>query len=463
MEFVFVGKSIESKDKLVIENDIYNNQTITTEKMIDFSPLTIHKAKNFLISIIDGLNQKNFGLNTLQYSIKDIIFFKNKYSNIPGYKLFIDSGGYSIIVGDVNPSDIPKFIDCYIYYLESQIDVYDYIFSLDIPVFLNYPTYNTKQNIYQLNKLSLSRSLQILNKYPDLKDKIYFIYQFKIKGQYEIWDKLYEELELKNYVKCWGIGGLVGMRGILRNDPNSNDINFSPFIALTFRCLYDYSHALNQDFFKLHILGIYIKYDRFQIIILEKLFKLYLQHNNVLLTYDSINYFRTAELKIKNLEIYTIIGEDIIKYNSILDVPMEVLKLVYTNTDIDYLSNMLFELSRLKTSTNLLNIDTFVPLNVFSNLQIDKFFEMIINKYKIIELFSSQNYEIFNRKLISILTHLNTKYSFLFTPKLVKCISENLRITYIFHLWWTKDRTKLKLDKLVNDFINKINFPGELL
>jgi len=461
MEFVFVGKSIESKDKVVIETDTNNNVSILTKKVLDFSPLTINTTKNLLISIIDGLNQKNFGLDTLQSSIKDIIFYKNKYSSSPGYKLFIDSGGYSIIVGDVKPSDIQKFIDCYAYYLESQMEIYDYIFSLDIPIFLDYPTYNTKDNILQLNTISISKSLKILNKYPQLKNKFYFIYQFKVKGQYEIWDKLYSNLELKNHIKCWGIGGMVGLRGILRNNPDSNEINFSPFTALAFRSLYDYVNSISPELFRLHMLGVYIKYDRFQIIILEKLFKYYLQHDNILLTYDSINYFRTAELKIKNLEIFYISGEDIIKFDKIWDVPLEVLKLVYTD-DI-FFSNMLEELERLKTSTNLLNIDTFVPLNVFSNLQIDKFFEMVINKYNIMDLFLSINYDQFNRKLNLILLNLNSKYPFLFTSKLIKCISENLRITYIFHLWWIKDRTKLKLDRLINDFINKINFPGELI
>jgi hypothetical protein len=461
MEYVFVGNSIESKDKIVIETDIYNKQTITTEKMLDFSPLTIKKSKNLLISIINGLNQKNFGLDTLQYSINDIIFCKNKYLNIPGYKLFIDSGGYSIIVGDVKPSDIQKFIDCYIYYLETQINIYDYIFSLDIPIFLDYPTYNTKSNIFQLNNTSLIKSVEIINKYPELKNKFYFIYQFKVKGQYEVWDKLYSDLELKNHIKCWGIGGMVGLRGILRNDPNSEEINFSPFTAISFRCLYDYSTSLNMDIFKLHMLGVYIKYDRFQIIILEKLFKLYLQHDKVLLTYDSINYFRTAQLKIKNLETYYIYNGDIIKYDKIWNVPMEVLKLVYDNDES--FSSMLLELDRLNSSVNLLNVDTFVPLNVFSNLQVDKFFDDLIIKYEIMNIFLCSNYEQFNRKLTSILTHFNSKHSNLFTPKLIRCISENLRITYIFHLWWTKDRTKLKLDKLINDFINKINFPGGLL
>lgn len=461
MEFVFVGKSIESKDKVVIETDINNNTSITTKKMLDFSPFTINNSKNFLISIIDGLNQKNFGLDTLQCSINDIIFYKNKYSYCPGYKLFVDSGGYSIIVGDVKPGDIQKFIDCYTYYLETQMNIYDYIFSLDIPIFLDYPTYNTKNNILQLNNISLTKSLEVLNKYPQIKDKFYFIYQFKVKGQYEVWDKLYTDLELKNHIKCWGIGGMVGLRGILRNDPGSTDINFSPFTAIAFRSLYDYVNSLSPNLFRLHMLGVYIKYDRFQIIILEKLFKYYLQHNNILLTYDSINYFRTAELKIKNLEIFYIFGEDIIKFDKIWDVPLDVLRLVYT--DDVYFSNMLEELERLKSSVNLLNIDTFVPLNVFSNLQVDKFFEMVINKYNIMELFLSANYDQFNKKLNLILLNLNSKYPFLFTSKLIKCISENLRITYIFHLWWIKDRTKQKLDGLVNDFINKINFPGALM
>jgi len=461
MEFVFVGKSIESKDKVVIETDINKNTTISTKTMFDFSHITINNAKNFLISIIDGLSQKNFGLDTLKYSINDIMFYKNKYSYIPNYKLFIDSGGYSIIVGDVKPSDIQKFIDCYIYYLETQIDIYDYIFSLDIPIFLEYPTYNTKENIFKLNNLSLSKSINILNKYPQLANKFFFVYHFKVRGQYDIWNKLYDDLELKKYIKCWSIGGMVGLRGILRNSSESDDINFSPFTAIAFKCLYDYTNSINKEFFRLHMLGIYIKYDRFQIIILEKLFKQYLQDNNILLTYDSINYFRTAELKVKSLEIYDQYDDDIVKFNNISEVPIDILKTVYN--DETTFSNMLDELDRLKNSKNLLNIDTFVPLNVYSNLKIDKFFEYIIEKYEIMKLFNSLDYSEFSRKSHVILANLSLRYPILFTSKLVKCIEENLRITYIFHIWWKKDRSKIKLDKLINDFVNKINFPGKLL
>jgi len=458
MEYVFVGKSIESKEKIVIESDKFNTTKISSEIMYDFSKHSIKYSKNFLISIIDGLNQKNFGIDTLQCTINDIIFYKNKYINIPNYKLFVDSGGYSIIVGDVKPNDISKFIDCYIYYLETQMNIYDYIFSLDIPIFLEYPTYNTKENIFKLNNLSLSKSIDILNKYPQLKDKFFFVYHFKVRGQYDIWNKLYDDLELKKYIKCWSIGGMVGLRGILRNCPESEDMNFSPFTAIAFKCLFDYIHTSNPTTFRLHMLGVYIKYDRFQIIILEKLFKQYIQHDNVLLTYDSINYFRTAELKVKSLEIFCRYNDDIVKFNNLTEVPDNVLKFVYE----DCYSNLIEELERLKSSKNLLNIDAFVPLNVFSNLQIDSFFEMIIDKYEIINLFYSSNYSEFSRKIHIILLNLNHKYQFLFTSKLIKCIEENLRITYIFHIWWKNNRSKQKLDKLINDFVNKINFPGSL-
>ena len=47
-------------------------------------------------------------------------------------------------------------IDCYTVYLESEGDIFDYIFSLDIPFSLKYKEFNTRKNIFEANEKSLT-------------------------------------------------------------------------------------------------------------------------------------------------------------------------------------------------------------------------------------------------------------------------------------------------------------------
>lgn len=478
MDYVFVGgKPIATGDKHIFKTDLKTinpfdlsnvGQIIGTHSIkskSDFNIIPVKYAKNSLISIIEGLNQKSFGYNTLNITINSIREFKRKYTDLTTSKLFIDSGGYSIIVGDVPPTSVTKFIECYNHYLLTEKDIFDYIFSLDIPIFLNNPEYNTIGHIENFNRLSLTSSLEILKNNPELQDKFYFIYQFKVDGQYQIWDKLYTELSLDKYIKNWAIGGMVGMRGILRNDPNSKDINFSPFTALAFKSLFDYmnSSGFGQSDFRLHCLGIYIKYDRFQLVLLEQLFTEYLRSlikdPDPKLTYDSVNYMRTAQLKVKTLEIFNRQDDTIIRYDGIQNVPHDLLQKVYGTL----YEEVLKELEALNIGQNLMNIDAFTGLNVYSNVEVDKFFHSIIKKYQIIDIFfNCRDYEHFKRLIDPILITFSTKWPYIFTSKLIKCIRENFRITYIFHYWMLKKKDKRTLDSLILDFIKKIGFPGGL-
>ena len=75
----------------------------TTSKLIINSPkrrfLDIF-TKNYLFSLIGGLSQKEFGFDTLFKILNKISNFKNSLKD--DQRLFIDSGRYSIIKGDVN-------------------------------------------------------------------------------------------------------------------------------------------------------------------------------------------------------------------------------------------------------------------------------------------------------------------------------------------------------------------------
>ncbi len=482
MNFVYVGGSkvsptgikhtgndIEINKTNPFQTNLFNTQQINQIKKTDYNKSIIQQTNLALISIIGGLNQTNFDHSTLNKAISDIRGYKSAYMDtVPGSKLYLDSGGYSVIVGDVKPTDVGRFIYYYNYYLENERHIFDYMFSLDIPIFLEYPQYNTKEHIYNFNNQSLSASRDILIKYPELCDKFYFIYQFKIDGQYEIWNRLYKELELKKYIRNWAIGGMVGLRGILRRDPNSTDINFSPFTAMAYKSFFDYLNSDNVDNnFHLHSLGVYIKYDRFQLTLLEKLFQQYrvdLEHETtctqqMFLTYDSVNYMRTAQLKVRDLIIYQFKDNDLYIHNNIQSLDDYILRDVYT----EFYDDMMVDMSNLKILKNLNNIDTFTPINVYSNKQLDYFFDYIIDKYEIVnEFMKANNWETLSKKLNVIILTLSAQYPDIFNSKLTTCVRENFRITYIFHHWYQNNRTEDKLNTLINSFVNKIGFPFKL-
>lgn len=479
MQFVYVGGSkaaptgikyksngIEINKDNPFQTNLTGVATVTNHKKTDYNKQIIRQTKQALISIIGGLSQTNFDHSTLGVAIKNIREYKEAYiDTVPGSELYMDSGGYSIIVGDVNPTDIGRFIYYYNYYLETERDVYDYMFSLDIPIFLNYPQYNTYDHIYKYNKQSLSASKDVLIKYPEIQDKFYFINQFKIAAQYDIWTKLYKELELKKYIKNYAIGGMVGLRGILRNNPDSTDILFSPFTAIGYRSFFDYinSDSVDNDF-RLHHLGVYIKYDRFHIAFLERMFQRYRTElageascaQQMFLTYDSVNYMRTAQLKCKELIIYDFNGTGLTTHPNIQTLPDNILRDIYN----DEYDDMMVDMTNLKAGNRLDNIDTFTAANVYSHKNLDAFFEYIINKYDLVnEFFNATNWETLSKKLTVILLTLKANDPTIFNPKMIKCITENLRLTYIFHHWYQNDRSEKKLNELVNAFINKIGFP----
>ena len=170
------------------------------------------------------------------------------------------------------------------YYAGQEVNNYSYLFSLDIPSSIKYLELNKVDVIYEFNKRALLKLRGLIEIHPELKDKIYFVWHFKIAAQYQIWSRLYKELGLAEFISNRAIGGMVGLHGKTKT-------NFSPFTAISYRCLLDYLEAENfKNDFRLHFLGMYIGYDRFQIALLEKLFSRYLQDSaNVKMSYDSIN------------------------------------------------------------------------------------------------------------------------------------------------------------------------------
>ena len=67
----------------------------------DYTSATVGQVNICLYSLIGGLKQKRFGLDTLIGVAEDIEEFKSLYLTQNRKDILIDSGGYSVIVQDV--------------------------------------------------------------------------------------------------------------------------------------------------------------------------------------------------------------------------------------------------------------------------------------------------------------------------------------------------------------------------
>ena len=403
---------------------------------------------SFLYSLIEGIRKNDFGCRTITETARNIKKCKSEYFK-EGHS-FVDSGGYSILTGVVEPNKIPAVIDCYCYYAEQEIDHYSYLFSLDIPYSNKYPALNKKNVIFDLNKKALQKLCRIVEGYPSLRDKLYFVWQFKVMEQYDVWCRLYEELRLSKYVNNYAVGGMVGLH-------EKAKVKFSPFTAISYRCLLDYIKAEHfKNDFRLHFLGMYIPYDRFHIAFLEKLFAHYLEGiAGVVMSYDSINYAHAARMNSVKPFFHYEDGKLNI-FDKVTDVPAEIIDYIYYDYDIIYT-----EIERYKCiETNLLNASSFVPLRIYSNMCLDRFFEYIVDYYELIDLVvTAKSQTTFMGQIHIINKDIKQRWPDVFTRETCRSITENMDITFRYHRWFIDSLDCNSLDYLIRLFIDRINYP----
>ena len=198
---------------------------------------------NALISLIDTLQ---YGINTKigdGIQGKDMVQeYRDKViKSCQGAKLYLDSGGYSIIKGDVAFDKILDFIDEYHDFVSKNIECFDYIFTLDIPIGLKDIKLKREDTIYNLNKISLQKTLALIKKKPQLKEKIYFIQHFKMRQQFDIWNQLEEELNIKDHIIHRSIGGLVGLKKVVTHFKRTT------FLPMIFRSFYNFVERYEQN------------------------------------------------------------------------------------------------------------------------------------------------------------------------------------------------------------------------
>ena len=449
----------------------------------------IRQTKNGLISLVHTLE---VSLKTEKgYKLHKNIDLTKEYRNkviesVPGSKLYLDSGGYSIIKGDVPFDRILSFIDKYHDFMAKNCHLFDYIFSLDIP--FGFYAEDEKEKplhnydvIYNLNKISMQKTLDLLKAKPELKDKLYFIQHFKLHDQFKIWNDLEAELGINDKIIHRSIGGLVSLKKMVRhfkrttflpmifrsfynflqvyekNKPRpvpdldiiANRVSwriplkelFKPVDQLSsyaglkpsektticeqlidssilknhikdssqyeelagilkrvldvyFKKPKDKQHFENlvdqildntdiktdagieqeEQEFRLHVLGVFNLQDRNVIALVEKLLNNHCINEGlpikVHITYDSISYTNQALKNFKHLKYFM----DDLQWHSLEEVDDVYLEKVY----LDKSDLVKREISKLNDVDRMLYADTFSPLNIYSNLNVDKHLEYAV-------------------------------------------------------------------------------------
>ena len=436
-EFVFVVNKIEEVDW----------------DKLPYNFLSIY-VSNYLTSLIHGLKGRSFGLDTIHrlslkiHKVYHDKFRRYQYNQVP--TLFVDSGGYSIIIGDVHPRHINKFIDCYNYFLKNFAgDSCDYIFSLDIPIFLKYPDYNKVSLLYELNKKSLQTGLRIVED-NNLYDKFILVWQFKILKQYRIWNKIFTEdlpQELTKKVRNYALGGMVGLRA-------ATGIKFSPFISMVYKLLYLlYTNGIHNG--RIHLLGIHGKHDRLLAHFLHKLFS-EVYGVPVTISYDTAN-FQISGIKRP--------GKKMVAYGASGNItPIRQL----TKQDVydicgrcDKLTEeMWHQVEYFRDNERCDNIVAFAQFNTAYEVTTDEILRDIVEQENMVEHFvkakSQEQFKKFVESVISKYSHYPfiSNYSFR--------IMANFEWIWPFHEWWVNSRNPDKLEELNEKFIRAINFPGDL-
>ena len=422
---------------------------------IDYDHAIMAENKLALYSIIEGMRQDNFNTHTLNAALESIKDYTEQYVRPVNGKIYVDSGGYSIIVGDVHPTAVPRFVQCYNTMLRLTPGAFDTAFSLDIPLSLRFREMNTRQKIMAFNDYALSTARDILLNNPVALERFSFVWHFKMPAQYEIWKALYEKHDLNSIIRHRAIGGMVALRGI-------TGIRFSPFIGMAYRCLLDYLDAgrFDQDF-TLHFLGMYLPYDRFEMAILDGLFDRYLEGEaQAVTTYDSINPLQSTRVG-KDIPLFEFTGDGVSVYDNLVDAPAAILEQVYGDQDL--IGFVQEEIVRRRAGSRLKNADSFGPLNIHSHQEVNRFIKYVVAAHGLAEVFFQEwSLTKINGHFASVLDALGKANPALFTGHLRASIMRNVAITYEFHRWFVDDRSRAGLERLIQDNIRKIGFPGDL-
>ncbi len=236
----------------------------------DMSKPIFQYFDNYLVSLGEPITSPAWNNEKLDNHIKKMVFEKPSECG-----LYIDSGGFQIIVGYVEPHRIKDYINAYHRILVLNRAKIETIFALDVFSIDMFPKVSSgfnaegdnripviperfdKKNpilndLFELNKYSMYMSICQIKKYPEIKDKQIFILQSGNSLTFEIWRELFLYLKVYKYYKRWSIGGLVGLK-------KKNNSKFSHAVPATLWLLTYQKHFKDKgedfDIQQMHWLG----------------------------------------------------------------------------------------------------------------------------------------------------------------------------------------------------------------
>jgi len=247
------------------------NYVSVTSPGSDMSQPIFNYFDDYLISLGEPTTSPGWSLRILQNHMNKIIREKPIESN-----LYIDSGGFQIIVDDIPEGRIQEYIDCYHKICEANLNDIDKIFSLDI-----YNRNLSGDEIYKYNINSIKQSINLIKNKPSFADKQLFVLQTSNKYSFANWEKMMKEVQVENYYKNWSIGGLVGLK-------KTTNAKFSHAVPATLWLL-TYQKKYNATINQIHWLGQSSRLSFLSMRLFEKLY-------NINMTSDSSQLVRFAPL-----------------------------------------------------------------------------------------------------------------------------------------------------------------------
>jgi len=195
--------------------------------------------------------------------------------------LYIDSGGFQVAMGAIEPNDMPLFIELYHNFLVDNSDKYEKAFSLDLPPGPTSSVFKSYNQIEELNRTSYN---MVKSLPQNVKDKMLYIHHFRTPSLYETWHRFLWDENMAEGCKNFATGGIVAS--------SSTDLAI-PIIIYTIPLSEVLKYAIqnNMQSFDFHVLG----GANFIDIFYHKLFSYHIKqvHNiDVRITYDSSTIFK---------------------------------------------------------------------------------------------------------------------------------------------------------------------------
>jgi hypothetical protein len=200
-----------------------------------------NRFDSYLVSLGEAATSPNWKESQVKLHMKKIISTKPKECD-----LYIDSGGFQIIMNYVTEDRIGAYIEMYHKALEDNREDIQTIFSLDVwnPSFIE-----NADLLYYYNRMSCQQSVDLIKKYPDIADKQLFVLQTSNSETLETWRKMLldPDLNIISTYNRWSVGGLVGLK-------KSTNAKFSHALAATL-WINGYLNAYNGKIDQMHWLG----------------------------------------------------------------------------------------------------------------------------------------------------------------------------------------------------------------